>query len=141
METWNKYKGVVTILLTLITLGGSILYKVAKIESMAVENTVYRKDSEKARKFFEIEFVKFSGKLDKLLEIAVKNSDRIEDINDDFDKYKEGQEEIIRKFYYLNKNLKDPRVHPTVDAIGIKGIESVVIQERKEESIKEYVKL
>ena len=64
MSWLTQNKGVLSILITLITLGGGILYKVASLENMAAENTEYRKESEESRRFFAVEFAKFGAKLD-----------------------------------------------------------------------------
>ena len=115
MDWIKQNKGVFSILITLITLGGGILYKVASLENMAKENTEYRKESEKARRFFTVEFVKFGGKLD----VIINELKKAENERKELKEYNKTQENIIRKFYYLNKNLKDPRLHS-----GMLGIDS-----------------
>lgn len=134
MNWIKENKGVIAILTTLITLGGTILYKVSKIEFMAVENTEYRKASEDARNHFSIEFGKFSEKLDILIRYNESNSNDIKVLKTDFDEYKDSQDEIIRRFYYLNKSLKDPRLHSAMDTIPL-NIVKFVNEYPKEETV------
>jgi hypothetical protein len=107
MSWLTQNKGVLSILITLITLGGGILYKVASLENMAAENTEYRKESEESRRFFAVEFAKFGAKLDLIIDELKEAESERKELKD----YNKEQENIIRKFYYLNKDLKDPRLH------------------------------
>lgn len=136
-----KYKGVITILITLLTLCGTILYKVAKMESMAEENTEYRKESEKSRKFFELEFVKMMGMMEQMISLVKENKEDIRKLKDEFIEYKEENQNNIYKFYQLNRDLKDPRLHTDLDTIPIIFPKDIVIYENRNETIREYVKL
>lgn len=138
MEWLAKNKGILSVILTVLTLGGSILYKVAKIEGMSEENTEYRKESEKARHHFEVEFAKMMVLMERVLEVSIENKHSVQVVRDDFDEYKDNQERIIREFYHLNKNLKDPRLHTQVVTIPPKFIKYVTIHSPREAEITEY---